>query len=221
MADNIYAVDWLELLPESLKQDKAILAMLGAMAEQKRKIAAEIYRLNIWPNFRNLSEEMMEVLRFDMDISFDEFQGDSEAKQLMLQMGRALKKNAGTISAVKEAIKTVYPAGGEITEWFDYGGDPYYFRANIDVTGQPTDAATLATIRSRILAAKNIRSWLDRIDLRTHAELSQKIYTGVVVSRQRNVSYSAIIGDVSTLYVLYDESDHALADENGFLLLES
>ena len=163
MADTIYQVDWAELLPESLKQDPRYLAMLHAIAEQKRKIAAEIWRATIWPNFEGLSEAMMEVLLYDMDIAGEEFRGNAESTRELLVKGRGLKKNAGTKSAVIEALKTIYTRDCQVAEWFEYGGDPYTFQLKIDVTDQIVSLTKHRRALELVERYKNVRSHLGEV----------------------------------------------------------
>lgn len=164
MADTIHQVDWTELLPEGLKQDPRYLAMLRAIAEQKRKIAAEIWRATIWPNFQGLSEDAMNVLLYDMDIAGEEFRGSAESTRELLVKGRGLKKNAGTKSAVIEALKTIYTSDCKLEEWFEYAGDPYTFRLKIDVTDQIVNLVRHQRALDLVEQYKNVRSHLGEVE---------------------------------------------------------
>ena len=218
---SIYEAEWEDLLPEELKQDKRIVALITAIAEQKRKIAQEIWRARPWPDFQGINEDMMEILRQDLDISEYEFQGTAEDKQRILQKARGLHRNAGTVSAVKDAIATVYPDGnGDVLEWFDYGGNPYYFQPIIDVTGADVDDDKLQTVLARINAAKNVRSWIDRVKLVTSGSVAGSIYTGGIIQRQRDATIGGIDGTVSDFGALIDENYTLLTDENGYILYE-
>ena len=69
--------------------------------------------------------------------------------------------------------------GGVITEWFEYGGEPYHFR--IDVLNAPN---MTEENRERLLAvvnaSKNTRSWLDEV--RFQRETRNLVYVGEAAS---------------------------------------
>lgn len=221
MPETIREVRWEELLPQELQQDRSIAAMVGAIAEEKRRIAEALRRCVIWPGFEDLSEQLMEILRQDLDIPAHVFTGTPEERQRMLSMARAMQRSAGTKAAVRQAIVTVYPEGrGDVQEWYEYGGEPYYYRPVIDVTGQDVDLDRLTLCLQRILQAANVRSWIDIIKLVTHGTSEGRVYTGGVIMRSRAVTIFGINGLVEDVAFLLDEDQMMLTDENGDILCE-
>ena len=52
---------------------------------------------------------------------------------------------------------------GKVTEWFEYGGDPYYFRISIDMNDKGFDEFTEQQLLDLITANKNVRSHLESL----------------------------------------------------------
>ena len=68
----------------------------------------------------------------------------------------------GTPAAIEQVVRTIF-TNGTILEWFEYGGEPYHFKAAAFLT--PEDASALPRLRATIERVKNLRSWLDDLDV--------------------------------------------------------
>ena len=69
----------------------------------------------------------------------------------------------GTLGAVRRALEALDLDGVEITEWFDYGGEPYFFRVDVELSTRGLTETEIADIEAAIKRSKNVRSWLDRL----------------------------------------------------------
>lgn len=97
-------------------------------------------------------------------------------KRTLIKRAIELHRYKGTPWAVKEAIKACgYEA--DISEWFQYDGQPYMFRVYIQKPVQSED--TYTKLLRHIYDYKNERSWLDSIG--THHSHEGKLYAGSTV----------------------------------------
>ncbi len=69
----------------------------------------------------------------------------------------------GTLGALRRALEALDLDGVTIAEWFDYAGDPYTFRVDVELSTRGLSEAEYHGIEAAILTAKNVRSWLDRL----------------------------------------------------------
>lgn len=161
MRKTIYEMDWESLLPEPLKSDKRVFAMAKAIAEQKRKIAAEIWNAKVWLEVDNLPEAILDILAYDLDIKW--YSGDytTETKRNIVKSAFRVYKTLGTTGAVKRALKDIYE-NAEVYEWFQYGGAPYYFRVLIDTTPM-REQLSHRQIVAAIENYKPVRAWVDYV----------------------------------------------------------
>ena len=84
---------------------------------------------------------------------------------------RALIKSAiakhyykGTPYAIRQALEDI-SITSTILEWWQYGGAPYHFKVAVDLYAQSADAAKVDMIDKLINEYKNVRSWLDTIEI--------------------------------------------------------
>jgi len=68
----------------------------------------------------------------------------------------------GTIGAIEDALAAL-DLDAFVTEWPDFGGDPYTFRVGVDLQTRGLTDAEYDAIEAVILAAKNVRSHLDSL----------------------------------------------------------
>lgn len=85
-----------------------------------------------------------------------------EEKRRTLKDSWRVHRMLGTKAAVELAISAIFPEV-RVSEWFEYGGDPYHFRLSIDVSKEDTDSDRYQRVLERVNFYKNLRSHLDEI----------------------------------------------------------
>ena len=181
MRETIYNARWEELLPESLKKDERIRAAAEVIAEQKRKIAAEIWRARIWTEIDRLPEWVLDMLAYDLKIDWWDDTYSIEEKRRTLKGSWYVHKHMGTKSAVETAISAIYP-GTLVKEWFEYGGNPYMFRLEIDATNEGVSPEKHQRVLDRVDMYKNLRSHLEGVDYVARPDSKAIAYGGVAAA---------------------------------------
>lgn len=72
---------------------------------------------------------------------------------------------------------------GEVTEWFDYGGEPYYFKISIDMNDKAFDETTEESLIDLIAGNKNARSHLESLTVNIISSAEQR-YTGWAITSE-------------------------------------
>lgn len=162
--NNIYDADLIGTMPFSISQDEEVQRVAKAVEANLNLAAKCIPLVAVYARIDELPEEILDSLawQFHMDIYDDG--ADIEAKRNYVKTAIQYHRYKGTVWAVKEAAGAV-SQNAEVKEWFDYGGEPYHFKA---VAEKPI--VTLEELRSLIqtmMDAKNVRSWLDGIEYKT------------------------------------------------------
>ncbi len=170
--NDIYDADLVGTLPFSISQDAEVQRVAKAVETNLNLAAGCIPLVAVYARIDELPEEILDSLawQFHMDIYDDG--ADIETKRNSVKTAIQYHRYKGTTWAVKEAASAV-SKNAEITEWFDYGGEPYHFKA---VAGKPI--ATLEELRlliQTVMDAKNVRSWLDGIEYKTAS--TYKLYS--------------------------------------------
>lgn len=150
-----------QLMPPSLLQDETVAALCDAFQIEIDQIIPEIINVLFLPRVDELSGVILEHLAWGLNIDADEgwLLADTDAKKRdLIKNAVAIQRNKGTKYAVKKALEVV-GLTGTISEWFEYGGDPYWFKIVIDGTQEFTPEQ-LELLDRYVIRNKNARSWV-------------------------------------------------------------
>ncbi|RNB72185.1 phage tail protein I [Brevibacillus panacihumi] len=155
-----------DILPPALANDPDVSAMASALDPELQLITQQIRDTLILSRIDELPEEVIEHLLWQFHITLNE----GAALADTLQEKRELVKNALEIHRMKgtkaalERVLELLNMQGTISEWFEYGGDPYHFRIDIlDVSTRGITEDLIRQLDILIFAYKNTRSWLESI----------------------------------------------------------
>jgi|GEM_PF-2459291 len=126
-----------------------------------------------------LPGNVLDILAWQLHVEGYEATVDIQAKRELVQGSLLLHRRKGTPWAVKNALVTALRLPTELSEWFSYGGRPYFFRVSLDVTGEVFDATSAANAFRLISEYKNVRSWLDYLETRSTENLYEHVCVGL------------------------------------------
>lgn len=153
----------LAALPQALQRDPSVSALAEGIAEVLAGRPAEIDRLRIYPAIDRLDERLLDILAQDFKVDWWDPNYSLEEKRRTLRDHWRVHKSLGTPAAVVTAISAIYQ-GTTLEEWFQYDGEPYHFRLNIDLTGDQGDPERMQRVLERLEYYKSLRSHLDSVD---------------------------------------------------------
>jgi phage tail P2-like protein len=116
-----------ESLPLPLQFDPEMSALAAATEEQLRKNAADTEKAVIYARIDELPESVIDTLAVDMHVDWYYSDAALDIKRRTVKESVSVHKTLGTRFAVEQAIGT-YFGGAEVSEWFEYGGEPGCFR---------------------------------------------------------------------------------------------
>jgi phage tail P2-like protein len=161
-----------DLLPESATdQERAIsesTARLGDVATPQR---------SLWDP-ATCPAELLPWLAWALSVDLWDESWPEARQRAVIAAAVEVHRHKGT----PVAVETMCGALGfavEVSEWPDYGGDPYKFR--VVARSRFRDAAESDLLFQAVSVSKNTRSWLDA--LRTLAEAQGDVYVGGPVAR--------------------------------------
>lgn len=147
-------------LPQALQEDDSIVALARAISAVLSERAEEIERLRIFPVIDRLDEPLLDILAHDFKVDWWDADYTLEEKRKTLKDSWRVHKLMGTKAAVETAISAIYP-NTKVQEWFEYGGAPYHFRLDINITDDYLQSARQRRVLERLNYYKNLRSHLD------------------------------------------------------------
>ena len=168
MSKDLQSTSLLDILPQNLLADKKINAAAQALDDELQKITEATRNALLLPRLDELSEEVIDLLAWQWHVDFYEPSMSIETKRQLVRESIAWHRIKGTKAAVEKMAQTVFK-GGVVTEWFEYGGEPYHFRIDLLTAPNITQDDT-ARLLAVVNAAKNVRSVLDELRFRREAQ---------------------------------------------------
>ncbi|NCE63013.1 phage tail protein I [Pseudoflavonifractor sp. 524-17] len=150
------------LMPPALTHDKSIMALAEADAEALVARLAEIDRVRIISNIDALEDAVLDILARDFKVDWWDADYSVEEKRRTLKDSWRVHKTLGTKAAVETALSAIYP-NAKVTEWFEYGGEPYRFRLQLDASHEDINSERHRRVLRRVDLYKSLRSHLDGI----------------------------------------------------------
>lgn len=182
---DLTAENLLTSFPLVLQQDIRLQTLAAVTADILAARTDEINSIAIYPRISALPESLLDILADDFKVDWYNYNHPLEVKRSVLKNSFYVHRKMGTKSAVCAALSSVYP-NSTVEEWFEYGGDPYYFRCVLDVTQQTIDISNDDILRL-INIFKPLRAWLedDAVVYRARAALGIGLSVGYVVYTAR------------------------------------
>lgn len=169
----------LSTLPVVLDEDEGMRALAEPIAEELAARLPEIDLVRLYARVDELPEELLDILAYDFKTDWWEYNATLEEKRAVFKKIWFVHRHKGTRASVEEAVGAIFP-GAEVSEWFQYDGEPYHFRMNVPIKEQQVrNAATDYKDRVFFLVNyfKNLRSVLETILFTFETELDTQLYT--------------------------------------------
>lgn len=149
-------------VPNALQGDTSTEALAEATAEVLADRTVELDRLRIISNIDSLEEPLLAILARDFKVDWWDPSYSLEEKRRTVKDSWRVHKTLGTKAAVETAIRAIYPLT-TVEEWFEYGGKPYHFRLNIDITSDSGDRERQKRVLDKLNFYKSLRSHVDAV----------------------------------------------------------
>jgi len=170
---DLSSVSLLDLLPSSLREDAAVHAAAQAIDTQLQAVTAEIARICYVNRLDSLSSEETDELAWQYHVDFYDPTLPLDQRRQLIKSSFGWHRRKGTPAAVEELINTIF-GSGQVLEWFEYGGQPGYFKVT---TSDPSaNSSKAAEFIAAINSVKNARSWLEAIEITSGGQVD--IYVG-------------------------------------------
>ncbi len=190
MSKTITVENLIKLLPPSLLKNKQYRALAIAIAKELYRIYLESYKVIIYAEIDKLDEKVLDVLAVDFNVAWYDPNYPIEVKREMIKSNVTVHKKMGTKKAVEKALDSLHPYT-KIEEWYEYEGDPFYFRVILETTKSRV-LAEFAEIAKTIEYYKRESAVLDGIVYQNSINLE------AVTSLETYVYYTNLTGQSKT-----------------------
>ena len=167
---------WLtRILPDSSFLDPKMYAAADALDDQITLFHWAIKQVLHLPRLGELSGAILDLLAYQFHVDYyDAINFTDDEKRDLIRNSIAWHRIKGTPAAV-EMVLSVFFKNYRLEEWFDYGGEPYYFR--LSIKGGAFTPGRFQSFWNMLMDAKNVRSHLEKItqDLSPDDPIDMKI----------------------------------------------
>lgn len=164
-----------DILPEVFAGEPETVALGYAIKRAMRRLLIYIERTRVYSLIDSADDAVLDMLAAELDTQYYDADLELEAKRRLVKGALVWHMTSGTPAAVEELVAAVF-GEGEVTEWYEYGDDPYYFKITTNAT-MTEDTSELFTVM--INRVKNARSHLRAIEI--HREIDHTLYAGTAL----------------------------------------
>lgn len=186
---DLQTVQLIDLVPSNLRNDPKVIAAAAAIDQQMQAVTQLIPDVSILHRINELPEEWLDEMARQFHVDFYDPELPLSQRRQLVANSMAWHRRKGTPSAVEELIATIF-GDGIVEEWFDYGGDPYFFRvvtSNFSATTEHAERFLRA-----VNSVKNTRSWLDNVLIRLVEDTPVYFGTGVYIADHLTLEQEAL-----------------------------
>ena len=144
-------------LPQSLDKEN-VQEVAKVVDDTLLSFDKTIAEVLIYPAIDMLGSELINTLAIQMHCDFYDDTLPLVVRRNLVKNSIAWHRIKGTPAAVEQMIQTVYQTG-VVEEWFDYGGEPFFFKVNLGDSQITTQK--IKNLIKMINVSKNVRSWLE------------------------------------------------------------
>lgn len=153
-----------DALPKTLAEQPWVQALAEASRKMRRRVMAYADRTRLFCDIDEASEEALDALAVELQTPLYKDDYPLTVKRQIVKNSMLYYIRSGTRGAVEELLADIYQ-GAEVEEWFEYGGEPNYFRVAIDIsrTTVPVAEMTPAELEGWLYSVKRASSALESL----------------------------------------------------------
>lgn len=161
-------------MPENLNGQAEVQALAYAVGRQVEKLCAYADGSRTYAAIQTMPERVLDLLAVELRTPAYDENYSIQVKRALIEGTLLFYTQMGTPAAVERIIETIFSTG-YITEWWEYGGSPYHFKAH--TTNPAITSDNVEEFRRVLGSVKRLSAWLDDIVLDLSTE-PQEIYVG-------------------------------------------
>lgn len=143
-----------DALPKTLAEQPWVQALAEASRKMRCRVMAYADRTRLFCDIDEASEEALDALAVELQTPLYKNDYPLTVKRQIVKNSMLYYIRSGTRGSVEELLTDIYQ-GAEVEEWFEYGGEPNYFRVAIDISRTTVPVAEMAPAE--------LESWLYRV----------------------------------------------------------
>ncbi len=187
MGKSLAETAFIDLLPSSISGDDTIIAAAQALDGVLEETRAGIENVLLFSRIDEIEEPLLSEMAWQLHVDYWDTDFSLTTKRELIFTAIPRHRRKGTPGAIEEMLHAI-TGSGSVSEWFEYSGDPYWFRVEIDLAEVVLALADLEVAETIIGVCKNVRSHCEEVLYVAGAEP----YTHILAT--------TIVGEIITVY---------------------
>lgn len=184
---SIHSAPLDQTIPPALEYDPKMKALARATAKLLQAQAGMIRdTVGIYYRVDELSENVLDMLATDLHVDWYDYSYSLDIKRSLIKDAVKVHRTLGTRAAVDTTLYAIFGDSFEIEEWFEYEGEPYTFRVEVNISERGLGPEEHEAAMRSILLTKNVRSWLEGIYYKADYQPAQ-LYTGAWAASAQHI----------------------------------
>lgn len=169
-----------DLAPDSLLKDENTKYIMESIDYVIRKIWFENKdKYKLFSRLNSMNDQEIELMLWEMHVDYIDENLNKEQKIDLIKESLLNHMIKGTPAAVENVCSIIF-GNAKVTEWFEYNGDPGYFR--VSTLGSLQSEEDYKRVTEVINTYKNTRSWLE--GLMFERNYKNNLYFGILQSKK-------------------------------------
>ncbi len=169
-----------DLAPDSLLKDENTKYIMESIDYVIRKIWFENKdKYKLFSRLNSMNDQEIELMLWEMHVDYIDENLNKEQKIDLIKESLLNHMIKGTPEAVENVCSIIF-GNAKVTEWFEYNGDPGYFR--VSTLGSLQSEEDYKRVIEVINTYKNTRSWLE--GLMFERNYKNNLYFGILQSKK-------------------------------------
>lgn len=157
---KLYDSQIIDILPAHFKNNADVQALSSTLKIMNRKLLDYSEKIGIYYAIDNLDEAILDFLAIQMRTQYYDTNFSIKIKRELIKNTLKWYRQAGTPAAIEELVSVVF-GKGVIKEWFEYNGEPNFFR--VEMTNMEVNAEKNKEFKKLLNIIKRASSHLDSI----------------------------------------------------------
>lgn len=166
-----------DILPDVFSDAAKTRAYALADRHMRRMICRYARKVMFYQNLSMLDDAVLDLMAEELKTQYYSASLDRDTKARLIQNTIRWHMLAGTRTAVEELVTSVFESDG-VKEWFEYGGDPFYFKIDTELD---FSSDLFAVFRDMIKKVKHTAASLEHVALKKSVFLPMQVQCGTAV----------------------------------------
>lgn len=149
-----------DALPQILAKEPWAQAMAYAVNRQLNQLLTYADGVLILASIDTMPDNILDILAVELRLPYYDQTYATAVKRELIKGALQYWATAGTVESLSKILSNIF-GDAEIEEWFEYGGNPGYFR--IVTTNPNVSGDTLAHFTKTAQDVKRLSAWLEEV----------------------------------------------------------